>query len=56
METQKSETETETVVEEPQDADLDGFTSDEDCDDMDSSLIQASTRSVMVLITTATVS
>ena len=32
------ETETETVVEEPQDSDMDGFTSDEDCDDMDSSI------------------
>ena len=32
------ETETETVVEEPQDSDMDGFTSDEDCDDMDSAI------------------
>ena len=38
-ETEKEiETETATVEEEPQDADLDGFTSDEDCDDMDSSI------------------
>ena len=34
----EKETVTETVVEEPQDADMDGFTSEEDCDDLDASV------------------